>query len=154
MKQRIDILCHILEQVLGQVEKYNGHKTAICHNPHNLSSWDYHIATQLSYKHTCCHGVVPAHARAHIRTCAPTHTHTQNCSSSYICRNIKCLNFGLLWICQASLLYNCVSASYGQQMKMIWTLHSSTNFSNYPAHGTSSNAQVIHKYCTYQPSPH
>jgi len=46
-------------RVWGQVEKYNGHKTAICHNnPHNLSSWDYHIARHFSYKHTCCHVVV------------------------------------------------------------------------------------------------
>jgi hypothetical protein len=39
-------------------------------------------------------------------------------------------------------------------MKMISISHSSTNFSNYPAHGTSSNTKVTHKYCTHQLSLH
>lgn len=97
VKQRIDVLCHILEQVWGQVEKYNSHKTALCHNPHNLSTEEL---------------------QTHLLSMSYVHTHThKTCSSLYFCKNIKCLNFCLLRICQVftlscETLYQWVMASY------------------------------------------
>lgn len=142
------------------------------------------ICQQQSYKHIFC------------QCAASTQKKKKTPSSLYFCKNIKCLNFGLLRICQVFVLSPvklCVSElwpvaaawaksrmdtagwvkkwkilrdctykflAYRQyicvpwifQMKMISISHSSNNFSNYPAHGISSNTQVIHKYYTHQPS--
>ena len=55
-------------------------------------------------------------------------------------------------VCTNSSLTDNTCVPWIFQMKMISISHSSTNFSNYPAHGTSSNTQVIHKYYTHQAS--
>ena len=56
------------------------YEMAICHNPHNFSNWDFRITRQLRYKHTFSQNVVS----------------TKHWTSVYFCKNVTCLNVGLL----------------------------------------------------------
>ena len=62
---------------------------------HTLCQAEFTTVLERRVTNTSAVMVLCPHTHTH------THTHTQNCSSSYFCRNIKCLSFGLLWICQA-----------------------------------------------------
>jgi hypothetical protein len=55
------------------------HEATVCCNPHNSSNWDSCFPRQFGYKHTFCQDVS-----------------TKVCPSLYICKNITCLNIGLL----------------------------------------------------------
>jgi hypothetical protein len=60
------------------------HETAICHNPHSLSNWDFYINRQLGYRCTVYQNVVSR----------------KNCFSLYFYKNITCSSVGLLMNCQ------------------------------------------------------